>query len=247
MSSFNTESGIPIAKIIGGKLDGDIIFVGDKNGGLLNIGLVSGKFQPIPNETARVIYVAGQSGYGKSTYCANYAKLFKKLYPDSTIILFSRIEDDPAFKGLEYNRVLLSDTLVENPIQLEEVMPNSLIIMDDIDTVSNTKLLRSLWNFEAQVLEMGRHKNIKIMITSHLIISNERKRAKTIFNELHTLTIFPQSGSFKQIADVLEHYFGMRRHEIDKILAIDSRWVTIYKGFPRILLSERNAMFLSQL
>lgn len=254
--SFSIEEGTPLCVIRGGDSDGEIIFVTQedsskskvvKNHPVRKIKVSDGKFQHIPNDKVRVLYVSAPSGSGKSTYVAEYAKLFKKLYPDCRIILFSRIDNDPAFDDLCYKKIILTDELAENPLQLEEATPGSLIIFDDIDTISNKRLLHSILNFQSQLLEMGRHSRIGCIITSHLINGVIRNQTKTIMNEMQSLTVFPQSGSVKQIRYVLEQYFGFTRDQIDKVLKMDSRWITIFKNYPQILMSEKSCMFVSQL
>jgi len=255
---FSTKDGIPICIVKGGKSDGEIVFLDD--GAVPNyktkllsssitapkvVSVEDGKFQQLPSDKVRVLYIAGPSGAGKSTYISEYAKIYKKLYPGSRIILFSRIADDPAFDDLCYKQIELTDDLVENPLQLEEVIPGSLVIFDDIDTVSNKKLLKSLLNFQSQVLELGRHKDIKCLITSHLI--NKGPQTKTIMNEMQSFTFFPQSGAARQIRYALEQYVGMKYKEITKMMKTNSRWITILRNYPQILLSEHKCMFLSEL
>lgn len=122
-----------------------------------------------------------------------------------------------------------------------------MVIFDDIDTISNTKLLKSLLNFQAQILEMGRHKNVNTCITSHLINGNDRKQCRTIMNEMQSITIFPSCGGAYQIRYVLDKYFGLSYKQCSKIMQMDSRWVTIYKNYPQILISETDCMLLSSL
>src|SRR5208337_3313732 len=107
-----------------------------------------------------------------------------------------------------FNIVLLSETLIKNPLQIEEVQDNSLIVFDDIDTISNPELLDSLINFQAQLMEIGRHKNIKVFITSHLANGIKMKQGRIIMNEMQSFTFFPGSGSFHQIKHCLTKYFG---------------------------------------
>lgn len=252
---FSFEDGVPVCVVKGGSADKEIIFLqGTKSDEVIKgktirkISVEDGKFEQVPSEEVRVLYIAGPSGSGKSTYVVNYAQKYLNLYPDSKVILFSRVESDPAFDNLEHKRIVLSEDLVENPLQLEEVTPGALVIFDDVDTISNTALLKSIQNFELQCLEMGRHKGVKCVITSHLINGNCRKQTRTILNEQQSLTVFPGSGSFAQIKYVLERYYGLTSKQIKKIQRdIDSRWVTILKAYPQVLLSEHECVFLSEL
>lgn len=252
---FSTEEGIPVCTVKGGKGDGEIIFVTEeekkhkivRGKPIRYIDVRDGVFQQMPSDTVRVMYVAGPSGSGKSTYTADYSFLFQKIYPDSKIILFSRVHSDPALEGLDYKRVVLTEDLVENPLQIEEVEEGSLVIFDDIDTISNEELRKSLFNFQGQILEIGRHRNVKCIITSHLINGNDKKQTRTIMNEAHSVTIFPKAGSLYHIKYYLKQYFGLSVKQINAIVALESRWVTLFKSYPQIVLTQHEGKFVSLL
>ena len=255
--SFSTDKGIPICEVVGGKADGEIIFVAEEDNNpkktvikrdpIRIIDCDDGKFSQLPNDKIRCVYIAGPSGSGKSTYVREYAKRYKKLFPKSKCFLLSRVDDDPSLDGFDYKGVVLGADLKENPLQIEEVTPDSMVIFDDIDAISNKKLLDSLIKFQSQILEMGRHMNIQCVITSHLIIGNARAQARTILNELHSLTVFPGSGSAAQISYALTKYFGLTKKQINKILAMNSRWVTLVKIYPQFVISEHQCIFVSNL
>lgn len=257
---FSTDDGPgsnPVAWINEGKSKGEILFLREepknpksilKYEPVTEVSVFDGQFEVLPNDPVRVIYVAGPSGSGKSTFCAKYIENFRNIYPKSKFYLFSRLKDDEPLDDLEPHRINLDDPeLIENPIQIEEVEENSIILFDDIDTISNKPLLDSLINFENQVLELGRHRSVKILITSHLINGNNRKQTRTILNEMQALVIFPKSGSVYQMKYTLKQYLGMSNVQINKSLAINSRWLYIQKIYPQILVSEHLCIFLSDL
>ena len=250
---FSVDDGLPLAIVKGGPHNGEIIFISDEEpeGNLAivkSIPLKEGVFQLIPNDKLRVHYVAGPAGSGKSTWTSNYCKQQRKLCPDCKIILFSRVEDDPAFKYLTLNKINLDDPqLVTNPIALEDVTKNSIVIFDDIDTIANKKLMESLINFQSQLLEMGRHRNIKCLITSHLINGNNRKQTRTILNEMHTLTIFPKMGASYAIRYCLNKHFDLSHKETSKLLKYDCRYVTFIKYAPQIVMTENCIKFISEI
>lgn len=250
---FSTDAGIPVCVVKGGKGDGEIIFVTEdekkhkvvKGKPIRYIEVRDGIFQQMPSDEVRIIYIAGPSGSGKSTYAADYAFLFQKIYPENKIILFSRVGSDPALEGLSYKRVVLTDDLVENPLQIEEVEEGSLVIFDDIDTISNDQLRKSLFNFQGQILEIGRHRNVKCIITGHLINGNDKKQTRTIMNEAHSVTLFPKSGSQYHMKYYLKQYFGLSTAQIRKLLSMESRWITLFKLYPQIVLTQHEGIFVS--
>lgn len=261
--SFTTEESekaIPFILVRGGKADGEIIYVDleDSRGqgkpsvikreAIKEIGCEDGNFFQIPNEKTRCLLVAGPSGSGKSTYVKNYASMWKKLRPEAKIYLISRVENDPSLDGLEVQRVFLSEDLVTCPLEVEECQPGSMVIFDDCDAMSSKKLTDAIYKFQIQLLEIGRHMDIQVVITSHLIIgAKSQAQARTILNEHQSLTIFPGSGSAAQISFALGKYYGMTKKQINKILNMDSRWVTLIKVYPQFVISSHECIFVSEL
>jgi hypothetical protein len=91
------------------------------------------------------------------------------------------------------------------------------------------------------ILEIGRSFGIYCIITSHLVNPNERKDSRTIWNEAHTVTIFPRSGNRHGMNYALKNYIGLDNKMIDKVLSVPSRWVTIGKQYPMYILHEKGA------
>lgn len=200
-----------------------------------------GKMMHIPNiDTREVPFIAGPSGSGKSTYAANYIKMFKKIFPKNDIFVFSRLAEDPVIDALDPTRIIIDESLIENPIDAtSELSEGSLVLFDDIDTVQDKKLKDAISKLKNDILEIGRHSNIYCVNTSHLINSNDKKDARTMMNECHSLTVFPKSGSAYQIKYALKNYFGLSPQQIQEILDLPSRWVTLFKSYPQCVLHEK--------
>lgn len=277
MLSF--KKGKPVATVIGGRLNNEIIFVTDlkekpqkkcckrcskmcartpccKNCGGCELGedvckdleVKDGLFEQIPSLEDRVIYIAGPAGSGKSTYSGKYIANYLRIYPHAKFIVFSRLDEDKALDWLKPHRVQITNDLIENPIEIKsEIDQDSIILFDDIDTIQEKKLQLAVNKLKQDILEIGRHYNIRIVVTSHLINPNERASARTLLNEMNTLTIFPKSGSSYQIEYALKRYFGLSAKAIKEILAMPSRWVTLFKGYPQLALSEHRCVLLSEL
>lgn len=261
--SFTTEESdesTPYCFVRGGKADGEIIYVKVekenstvkrsviKKEPIRQISVEDGSFYQIPNDKIRCLLIAAPAGSGKSTYVRNYASMYKKLHPEATIYLFSRVENDPSLEGLEVKRVYLSEDLVECPLEIEECKKDSMCIFDDCDCISSKKLTDAIYKFQIQLLEIGRHMNIQVVMTSHLIIgAKSQQQARTILNELQSLTVFPGSGSASQISYALTKYFGMTKKQIKTIMDMDSRWVTIIKQYPQFVISAHECIFVSEL
>lgn len=194
-----------------------------------------GEVQCLPNkETRECIYVCGPSGSGKSTYIKNYAIEYLKLFPKNRVIVFSRLEKDESLDDLKskLTRIILNDEIVEDPIDPSE-LHNSLCIFDDTDTIQDKYIKLAIQNLKNDLLETGRHADIYVAITSHLLTNY--KESRTVLNESHYITFFPNSGSTQAIQYLLKTYFGFSKQEIQKILKLPSRWVTIKKTCPQIV------------
>jgi|ERR1700753_10840 len=272
---FSFDSGKPIAVIKGGTFNGEILFVDSEDskccGGCSykcsrqaccndcsmcydkmilpkDIG-IEGDFQHIPNEKERVIYIAGPSGSGKSTYASKYIEMYLKLFPHAKFFVFSRLNDDEPLDKLNPHRVTIDQSLIEEPIDItQDVIPDSIILFDDIDTIQDKKLQLAVNKLKADILEIGRHMNIRCVITSHLVNPNERSASRTLLNEMQTLTVFPNAGSTYQIEYALKKYFGFSTKQIRSVLDMkNTRWVTIFKDYPQVILTEHRAVFVSSL
>ncbi len=202
---------------------------------------------PIPNLEARSVdYVAGPSGSGKSTIASGMAHEFKKVYPKKPIYIFSRTDarDDPAYAKLNPLQIDL-ESLVQEPFDVTTEIPGGcLMIFDDCQTIQNDKMKKEIDKLMEDCMEIGRKLGCWMIISNHLVIPNEKKLARTIMNELHTLTVFPKSGSSQQIRYALKTYFGLTNNQIDKILALKSRWVKISKSYPMYVLHSGGAYIL---
>jgi hypothetical protein len=207
-----------------------------------------GKLLPLPKIDERSVdYIAGPAGSGKSTYAAGLAKAFKKIYPDKDFFIFSRTDSkkDPAFKGLRPIQVPIDESIIEDPIDItNELTGGCLILFDDCNTIQNDKHKKAIDNLIADIMEVGRKLNVWIIITNHLVIPNEKKIARTIMNEMQSLTVFPKSGSSQQIRYCLKQYYGLNNKQIDSVLSIPSRWVTIFKNYPMCVLWDKGAFIL---
>lgn len=206
-----------------------------------------GKLYQIPNiDTREVVYVAGPSGSGKSTYVSYYIKNYAELFPDKDIFLFSRKDTDPVLDKIKnLHRIEINEELIKDPIDVVKELPSGgLICFDDVNTIQDDKLRKQISKLKNDILEIARANNVYCIITSHLVIPDEKKDARIIMNELHTFTCFPKSGSQYQIDYVLKKYFGLSPLTISAIMHAPSRWVTIYRSYPQIVMHEHGVHIL---
>ena len=215
--------GRPVCKIVGGKYNGHLVSVSDSHGGgaeadddkdvikefkRLNISKDSKLQHTInPNTERQILYITGCSGSGKSTYTRKYLEEYKKKYKNNPIYLFSSLTEDESLDSIKPKRIIIDDSLVDDPIDIDD-LSHSCCIFDDIDVISNKKVREAVYSLLNKVLEIGRHYSITAVVTAHLPSNGHETRR--ILNESSSITIFPHSASGK-IKDMLEAHVGVDR------------------------------------
>lgn len=202
-------------------------------------------FEPYPGSgTRECIYVAGPSGSGKSTYVSKYAKNYNSEFPNNDIFVFSRVDRDPTLDRIrKMKRILIDDELLTDPLQASD-FKDCLIIFDDIDTIPNKEIKKAIVKLREDILETGRHSNIYVAITNHMIANYQETRK--LLNESHQITVFPKSGGKEQIKKVFNYYIGLEKKKIDTILndSTESRWITLCKHAPMYILTEKSIFLI---
>ena len=244
--------GRKLAKIVGGKFDGKYVSVfteGSADGikhPFNNFVLDEGKFEAVPDDkTERVIaYVSGPSGSGKSYWCSQFIKKYLKQHPQSDIILFSAVNEDEAldkFKNLK--RVRIDENLVDDPIQPED-LADSLVIMDDIDSIGNKRIREAVYSILNRIAQEGRHHRTSLLVTNHLPTGGRDTRM--ILNESHIVVVFLASGSARGNKYLLQNYVGLSKYDIEKCKMEKSRATVIFKNYPQVCMSDKRIWVLSE-
>ena len=249
--AFNlNKEGKSIAVIDGGKFNKKVLSIetnADHNKNItkefskLSIELTA-KFQQIPDNTLTrsVGYIVGASGSGKSTYVCNYLKQYKKVFKENQIYCFSALDEDESIDGLDIKRILIDESLIEDPIEIED-FKDSIIIFDDID-VLNPKLKKPVWEILNKALQIGRHHNISVLVTMHL--PTNKHETKIILTESQWVVYFPHSGGGRGTKYLLTEYLGLDTKSIQRIKRLKTRWCCIFKNYPQFCLTEHDAFLL---
>lgn len=231
-----------IAVVIGGKEAGKFVYFSESAGGESEIKMdKSGILQPLPNfKTHEKIYAAANSGAGKTYYIANFIKQWqkKKQNKDKPVYIFSAVEKDETLDALpNVERIGIDSNLIEEPITLED-LASSFIIFDDIDTIAHPALKKIVLGLRDHALQAGRHYDITMACTSH-VVSNYSK-TRILLSEATSVTFFPKSSGSFQIRKYLETQAGFSKEQIQKFLKQPSRWVTLYRNYNGWVVSEKN-------
>lgn len=203
-------------------------------------------FQPIPDKSVErsIRYVTGASGSGKSYYTKQYADEYKRMHPKREIYILSSIKEDKTLdkiKGLKRVKLDSQEFLTEDVTA--EDFKDALVIFDDTDCLTNKRQKLKVDAILNSVLETGRHFNVEVVYTSHLACNG--RDTKRILNECKSVTIFPSGLGGKAMKYLLDNYFGLDREQIKKLKSLNSRWVTIQKGFPMCVMSDKECYILN--
>ncbi len=198
---------------------------------------------PDKNTERSVLYITAPSGSGKSFYTREYISQYHKMYPKRDVYVFSSLDDDQTLDKLKYlKRIKIKSpeflTTEINAVDFKDC----LVIFDDTDVISVKPIKVKVFRILNEILQVGRHHNTSVVFTSHnATMGNE---TKCILNEAHSITIFPKNAGGKTLRYLLDQYLGLSKEEIIKLKRLDSRWVTIVKSYPMIVLSEKECFKL---
>jgi len=185
------------------------------------------------------MYVAGPAGSGKSVMCGKIIKEYKRNRPKSKIFVFSDVNEDKALDGEDITRVLLNHQVVDNPLTIKEIPPSSLILFDDVDAIPEKPIKKSINILQNEILRRGRHPpnypeggkcEISCINTAHNLTNYSETRI--ILNESNLICVYPRSTSKYNLNYVLTKYYGLSPEEVNKIIALPTRWVIVSRDYP---------------
>lgn len=199
----------------------------------------------IPNQVDH-IFVAGATGSGKSTWVSNYIYYYKKFFPKREIFVFSRLKEDEVLDKHSVTRVEIDDQLLDEPMNPKEFVEESkygaLVIFDDIASIPDKDLNKEIHRIRDDLLEVGRHHNISVISTSHMLM--DYKKTRNLLNEASAVVFFPKTSSKYHINRYLKVYGGLSAKEIEKIMSLNSRWVYHRKNVPQLIMYEKGCFLL---
>ena len=201
--------------------------------------------QPVIENQRMTLFVAGESGSGKSYFVREYAKRYNHMFRKNFIYLISYLDKDETLD--EYKKIIRIKAFQQDfldeclDIDLNE-FKNSLVIFDDIDSVINKKTKEKIYGLLNKMLRIGRHMNISVCYAGHELYASPE--IKMLLNESMSITFFPKRLNYKKMKYLLETYFGLNKNQIERIRSIKDRSITYIKGNDKIILSDKQCFIL---
>ena len=186
------------------------------------------------------ILISGASLSGKSYFASMLIRRYKKQYKDNDVIVFSKLDDDPVLDKYKPTRIELSEDLIEDPIELEE-LHDSLVIFDDIDSLTNKDVRKAVHNLRDRIFATGRHENIACITTSQILLKG--KESQQSLENANLVVLFP-IASRGQVHAFLKDKMHFEKEIIQKICKLRTRWVMIHKACPYFVLYETGFFFI---
>lgn len=247
--------GQPIAKIIDKKTKKEqTVFLadpeidGEVRNGYTNIELEPHQsFQQIPDNRERnILYVTGASGSGKSYFSSEFIQQYIKKHPKNSVLLFSSVNEDKVLDKIKkLKRFKIHDPgFVSEDFSVDD-FSNCLVIFDDVDCISSKSILKKVYEILNKLLTTGRHTNSSVIYTTHTPCNG--LATKLILAESHSITFFPASMNGKSSKYLLDNYLGLDKKQVLALKEIKSRWCTILKTYPQLILTQRRLTFTKEL
>jgi hypothetical protein len=161
------------------------------------------------------------------------------------VYVFSALDNDEVFDVIIRNnksrvhRVQINAELLNNPISIsEEIEKGSLLIFDDIDVLPN-KLRKYIYELINSVLQIGRHFDLSIVVTSHLINGTDRNANRVIMSESHYVVLFLFGLSRKHVDYFGSTYVGLDKTDIKNMYKLAERSIVLSKNYPMFYMTPR--------
>jgi hypothetical protein len=192
------------------------------------------------------LYVTGASGSGKSYYSTDFLKQYIKKHPKNEVMLFSSVGEDKvldAVKKLKRFKIYDAD-FVNEEFSVED-FKDTLLIFDDVDCISDKRVLKKVYEILDKALVTGRHSGTSVVYTTHTACNGSK--TKLILTESHSITFFMNGMNGRSSKYLLDGYLGLDKKQIQELKRIKSRWTTVIKSFPQLILTQRQLIFSKDL
>ena len=195
-----------------------------------------------------VIYLAGSSGAGKTTFIDKYAEEFNQIFKNSPIYFISakKLKDEDAYDNVKnIKQIDIKDEEMLEGITSEgdsfqhftHKSGYSLCIFDDAEAMSKTQE-SYINNILESVLQIGRSKGIYVIVSKHVLCNSNK--TKVIINECNKVVLFTNTLSNYACTYFLKNYIGYSKNQINQVLKTKSRYCIINKSEPKYQMFEHD-------
>jgi len=205
------------------------------------------KFELAVNTTAarQILYVCGASGSGKSFFMKLFVNHYHKVFPKRPIYLFSALASDETLDKVKtIKRINIDENFLQETFDVTD-FKDSLVLYDDVDTISDKAKKSKVMQTFNIIAELGRHENVSCAFLSHT--ANAGLETKKILNESTSVTFFPQTMGTRALKYLCQTTFGMSNKQIEKLRQLETRACTILKTYPMVLMSDHLTCFIRDL
>lgn len=237
---LSLKKGFPFAQV-----NNKVVYIDDSDGNTIDnnflgkyidIGMEH-KFQLVPPNDAFRLAIFAPSGAGKSTFCANLLREYKKKYKKNKIYMISPTQDDEAYsdlkKSIEY--IKIDESLLTDPMDFTE-FDNCIIVFDDSEVLTSKKEMnKAIELFRNQCLENGRKRKISAIIINH--VAQNGAQTKKVLNECDLICLFPKSN-FSAVSKLCKTYYGFDKQTLEYCRDVPSRYIVVKRTYPQAILSE---------
>ena len=198
---------------------------------------------PIIEDDSYRMFTSGLSGSGKSHFIANFLKHNKPTIEGSGIFLFSPVENDKAMESVK-NLIHLSLEELEKELKkefsVEDIPQGSIVIFDDVESFPKYTAKKYM-ELRDIVAERGRHRKISLISVSHNATNGVATKVQ--IRESQYWVLFPKFNA-RDTRNLLKTYGGLDKSEIDKIMAMNTRWLLYRKSVPKYAVGQHGVISL---
>lgn len=198
------------------------------------------RYFPFNHQWPNRILISGMTMAGKSYFASMIVRSYKKQNKDNDVFIFSNLDSDPVLDRYKPTRIELSEDLVEDPIELEE-LANSLCIFDDIDSITDKAIYKAVHELRDQIFATGRHHQIACITISQLLLKGFE--SKQSIENANLIVLFP-GASRHQVFTFFKEKMHYDNEIIKKICNLKTRWICFHKCAPAFILYETGFFFL---
>ena len=194
--------------------------------------------QAIPMYGERLSYfIAGPPGCGKSTTAAQILSFF----PRQPIYLFSDVDEDRAFDGLDIRRMKMeADLITELKPEMFAEKSDCWVVFDDIDKIRDSKVSKALIALMDNIIANGRSHGghtINVIATSHSLA--DYRKTKYMIENCEYWVVFPSKTINSQLKRLLS------KMDLDKLDLKQHDRIFIHQSCPTFIVSDFFVSLLS--